>query len=106
MQDLANYILAIEGRTSSAELLESVQIHTTDDEGLWQYHFADGAIIEKQQELEQEPSQPNIGELCEDNWTRYRVLKGNDISPKQKAFSNLCQRAFWLKMRQACQEPA
>lgn len=111
MQQLANYILAIQGYPSQVSVIsQSRKNHTYQDNGVnihdceIVYTFNNGVMIYQQTEQDEHAMTPASDSICDDFWINYRVIKVNevDITPRQKSFSNLCQQRFWLKMQLNC----
>ncbi|BDA58933.1 hypothetical protein NUITMVS1_03960 [Shewanella xiamenensis] len=110
MQQLASYILAIQGYPSPVSVVSHTQEQQSyrDDnaeicESLTLYHFDNGVVVSLLSEQDTQTDEPNA--ICEDYWLSYRVVTANiAISPQQKSFSNLCQQGFWLKMQQGLNE--
>ena len=110
MQQLASYILAIQGYPSPVSVVSHTQEQQSyrDDnaemcESLTLYHFDNGVVVSLLSEQDKQADEPNA--VCEDYWLSYRVVTTNiAISPQQKSFSNLCQQGFWLKMQQGLNE--
>ncbi|WMB72688.1 hypothetical protein RA178_20125 [Shewanella oncorhynchi] len=106
MQQLASYILAIEGYPSPVYVVSQSNKQQTyhDDnveicESITLYHFDNGVVISKLSEQDKQAYESDM--VCEDYWLSYRVVTAHiAISPQQKSFSNLCQQSFWLKMQQ------
>lgn len=108
MQQLASYILAIQGYPSQVSIIsQSRKNHIYQDNGVnihdceIVYTFNNGVMICQQTEQDELAMTPAYDSICDDFWINYSVIKANevDITPRQKSFSNLCQQRFWLKMQ-------
>lgn len=96
MQQLASYILAIEGFPSPVSVVSHTQEQHSyrDDnaaicESLTLYHFDNGVVVSLLSEQDKQVDESDA--VCADYWLSYRVVTANiAISPPQKSFSNLC----------------
>lgn len=104
MENLYTYAAAILRRQGLAKIISQ-----TTEESTWQdqgfevrkqsttYGFDNGVVIRRTVEQDDLPSEA----VCAECWITYEVLSNQSssvcVSPKSKAFDNLCRESFWLK---------